>query len=635
MRSILSLVILILFIGSHVQSQNDSDIPKSTKINAVETQLGSIKTSIDLTNIVDDKAPVTIDPEDFKQDVVIYRLPKVIPGTYRISDFGVFIDDFKAYDHNGEEMEFTKTDSNSWTIPNATELDKISYWVNDTYDVENTPGLTTPFSPSGTNIEAENFVLNLPGFIGYFEDFESNQYFLDITSPANFKSSSALQIVNSSVSEDGSKTITNYYAPRYFDITDNPAMYGNFDIEEFQIGDIKIVFSVYSPNGVHSAKDLKETIFKMMEAQKTYMGDINSTARYDIFLYLSEMNETSPTGFGALEHHTSTVVVMPEHMPFDALATSLIDIVSHEFFHIVTPLTIHSEDIHYFDYYEPTFSKHLWLYEGVTEYFATLFQIDQGLVVEDEFLTKIIEKIQTASGLDDTMSFTEMSENVLVSPYAENYFNVYQKGALIGMCIDIIMREESEGNRGILSLMKELSLKYGKNRPFEDDKLFEEIVKMTYPSIGEFFETHVDGNTPIDYITFFEKVGLEKKESLVETNYIQNNGALILSPSADGTIRFNELVSENSFWHEQGALPDDVIYEINGAVITMQNAQQVFTEAYMWKPGTTVSVKLNRNDEEIVIETELTQSYTTGLQLVSKEDATKEQLELRKAWLKG
>jgi predicted metalloprotease with PDZ domain len=246
-----------------------------------------------------------------------------------------------------------------------------------------------------------------------------------------------------------------------------------------------------------------------------------------------------------------------------------------------------------------------------------------------------MEKIQTASGLDDTMSFTEMSENVLVSPYAENYFNVYQKGALIGMCIDILMREESDGNRGILSLMKELSQKYGKNRPFEDDKLFDEIVKMTYPSIGDFFETHVVGNTPIDYNIFFEKTGLEKKESLVETNYIQNNGALIVSPSADGTIRFNELVTDNSFWKEQGALPDDVIYEINGTLVTMQNAHQVFTEAYLWKPGTSVTVKLKRADEEISIETELTQSYTTGVQLVSKEDVTKEQLDLRAAWMKG
>jgi predicted metalloprotease with PDZ domain len=224
---------------------------------------------------------------------------------------------------------------------------------------------------------------------------------------------------------------------------------------------------------------------------------------------------------------------------------------------------------------------------------------------------------------------------VLVSPYAENYFNVYQKGALIGMCIDILMREESNGNRGILSLMKELSLKYGKNRPFDDEKLFEEIIKMTYPSIGEFFETHVVGNTPIDYNTFFERVGLEKKETQVETNYIQNNGALIVSPSADGTIRFNQLVSDNSFWNEQGVLPGDVIYEVNGTVVTMQNANQVFTEVFLWKPGNEIKVKLKREGEEVVIDAELTPSYTTGVQLISKEDVTEEQLELRSAWMKG
>ena len=110
---------------------------------------------------------------------------------------------------------------------------------------------------------------------------------------------------------------------------------------------------------------------------------------------------------------------------------------------------------------------------------------------------------------------------------------------------------------------------------------------------------------------------------------------MIVSPSADGTVRFNDLVLDNSFWEEQGALPDDVIHEINGTVITMQNAQAEFTKAYMWKPGTEVSVKLKRGNEEVLIETELTQSYTTGVQLVTKEDASQEQLELRSAWLKG
>ncbi len=635
MKNIITSIFTILIFSITGYSQVNDVPSKAAKIDAVESEIGTIETFIDLTQVVDDKVPVIIKPDHFKKDTVIYRMPKVIPGTYAISDFGNFIEDFKAFNNKGEELEVSHSDQNSWVITNATELDKITYLVNDTFDVENSGEIATPFSPSGTNISEDNFVLNFPGFIGYFESFEHNQYKVDITAPSSFNNSSALQQVGEEYSKDSLKVTRNYYAPRYFDIQDNPMMYGDFDIEEFQVGDIKVVLSVYSPNKVYTAEDLKGIVSEMMDAQKKYLGDINTTARYDIFLFLSTMDESSPSGFGALEHHTSTVVVMPENMPLEAMESGMIDIVSHEFFHIVTPLSIHSEDVHYFNYYEPTFSKHLWMYEGVTEYFATLFQIDQGLVTEEEFYSKIMGKIQTASGLDDTMSFTEMSENVLVSPYAENYFNVYQKGALIGMCIDIILREESQGQRGILSLMKELSLRFGKNQPFEDDELFDEIVKMTYPSIGAFFETHLIGTTPIDYSIYFEKVGLEITESSIETNYIQNNGALILSPNTSGTINFNDLVEENSFWKEQGALSGDVIFEINGTEVTMQNAQQVFTEVYMWVPGLEVVVKLKRGDEEIVIETKLTQSYTKGSGLKVMEDASENQRELRNAWLKG
>ncbi len=200
---------------------------------------------------------------------------------------------------------------------------------------------------------------------------------------------------------------------------------------------------------------------------------------------------------------------MPEAIPAEGLAESLIDTISHEFFHIVSPLSIHSEDVHYFDYHEPTFSKHLWMYEGVTEYFANHFQVYEGLISEEEFYANMMGKIQTSQMMNDSMSFTEMSENVLVQPYAQQYYNVYMKGALIGMCIDILMREESNGQRGILSLMKELSNKYGKNKPFEDDSLFDEITALTYPSIREFLDTHVAGTTPIDYDVFFAKMGLE------------------------------------------------------------------------------------------------------------------------------
>ena len=116
-------------------------------------------------------------------------------------------------------------------------------------------------------------MLNLHGFIGYFDSLKNNQYKLDVTAPADFVRTSALQTVNTSTSEDGKNVTTSYFAPRYFDITDNPMMYGKLDVEEFMVGDIKIVLSVYSPNQVHTAASLKETMYTMMEAKKKYLGD--------------------------------------------------------------------------------------------------------------------------------------------------------------------------------------------------------------------------------------------------------------------------------------------------------------------------------------------------------------------------
>lgn len=627
MKKLLFTIAIATLVSSCGTKSTNNDLAISSPINA----------TLDLTKVDNDRIPVVINPARFTKETVTYRIPKVIQGTYSVSDFGKYVDDFKAYDYDGNEMSFKKESTNTWTIANATKLDKITYLVNDTFDIETSGGIggDNPFSPAGTNIDPKNYVLNLHGFIGYFDSLKNNQYALDMISPKDFVRTSALQEVKTKKKKGN--IITSYFAPRYFDITDNPMMYGELDVEEFMVGDIKIVLSVYSPNKVHSAASLKETMYKMMQGQKSYLGAVNNTPRYDIYLYLADMeNETSPKGFGALEHHTSTVVVLPEQSTKEELDASMIDVVAHEFFHIVTPLSVHSEDVHYFDYSKPTFSKHLWMYEGITEYFAQHFQIYEGLIEEDKFYATIFQKINTSMGMDDAMSFTTMSENVLEEPYASNYYNVYMKGALIGMCIDILMREESNGNRSTLSLMKELSAKYGKNKPFVDDTIIAEITEMTYPSVGEFLKTHVEGTTPINYEDFFAKVGLGFVEGQVETNYIQNAGTLILSGNpANGTVFFSDLVKDNSFWNEQGVQPNDVIKEVNGTVVTLQNANDVFTEVFQWQPGRDIEVKLMRDDKEVVIKTTTTQSYTNGKSLKVLPNATEAQNNLRKAWLKG
>ena len=596
-----------------------------------------IATTIDLTKIVDDKAPVTINPGRFITDKVVFRLPRIIQGSYDVDDFGKFIDDFKAFDYEGNLLSVTKIDDNTWEISNAKKLDKLEYYVNDTYDIETRGGIggEVPFSPGGTNISTENYVLNLHGFIGYFDSLKNAQYTLDVTAPANFERTSALENISLNSSPDGTKITTSYFAPRYFDITDNPMMYGKLDVEEFLVGDIKIVLSVYSPNKRHSASSLKETVYKMMEAQKAYLGDMNTTKRYDIYLYLSDGSKEQPKGFGALEHHTSTVAVLRENSTKESLAKSITDVIAHEFFHIVTPLTVHSEDVHYFDYNQPTFSKHLWMYEGVTEYFAQHFQVYEGLVKPKDYYGVVNNQIRVSQNYyDDAMSFTEMSEYVLEEPFKTNYSNVYQKGSLIGMCIDILMLEESNGNRSMLSLMKELSNSYGINKPFNDESIIDEIIKMTYPSIGEFLNTHVAGNTPINYGMFFEKVGLKFDESQIETGFIQSGKGSIFEADQDKDIlSFSSNVTGNSFWTENGVMPNDIIKSVNGTEANIVNARSILMKMYASKIGDDINVVLERNGEEVIVNTKLTQAYTTVRKIVENENATTRQIELRKAWL--
>jgi predicted metalloprotease with PDZ domain len=104
---------------------------------------------------------------------------------------------------------------------------------------------------------------------------------------------------------------------------------------------------------------------------------------------------------------------MPE-MPDNILIPQLREIAAHEFFHIITPLNIHSEEIQYFDYDNPKMSDHLWLYEGTTEYHAHAMQVKYGFYSADAFLQTLKEKMTGAQfAFNDTLPFTEMSKGCL------------------------------------------------------------------------------------------------------------------------------------------------------------------------------------------------------------------------------
>lgn len=593
----------------------------------------NLKITLDLVNINEDRVMVTHNPGVIEKDAIKYFIPKTIPGTYAINDYGQFSENFKAYNYDGEEIDVERINDNTWQIKNAQELDKVTYLVNDTFDMKGEGGT---FSPAGTNIDKdENFMLNLHGFVGYFTGMQEETHELLIQHPDHLVSATTLPLAKQTEKENF--TVDQYVTDRYFGIIDNPIMYAEPDTTSFDIQGMKVQLSMYSPNDTYSTDDLKSTLEEMVQAQKSFLGEIDNTPVYNIMLYLSDQQKPDARGFGALEHHTSTSVVLPESIPKERLKQSMTDIVSHEFFHIITPLNVHSKEVHYFGYNNPDMSQHLWMYEGVTEYFANLFQINQGLISEDDFYQRINDKIQTASSFDRSMSFTKMSKNIYDDPYKDSYYNVYQKGALIGMCLDIRLRELSDGQMGILDLMKQLVNKYGKDKPFNDDALFDEIVAMTYPEIADFFDKHVKGTTPLSFDKFFAKVGLEKETKMQKTGYfLDGQNPFINVDQSTGDIFFRKSYPMNTYFKDLGLQPGDVIKSINGEEFSMQNVRSMIGASMGWQAGDDFKIIVTRDGKDMSFKGELEQPMLKKSTLKAKElDKESEAFKLRQAWLKS
>src|SRR6476661_2525521 len=58
--------------------------------------------NVDLKKLTDDKLQVELLTPNVKGATAVFAFPKIIPGTYSISDYGKFISNVKAFDKAGK-----------------------------------------------------------------------------------------------------------------------------------------------------------------------------------------------------------------------------------------------------------------------------------------------------------------------------------------------------------------------------------------------------------------------------------------------------------------------------------------------------------------------------------------------------
>jgi len=582
---------------------------------------------LDLNKISNDLIQITLTTPEIKTDKIIYNIPKIVPGTYHIYDFGQYVMDFEALDKDGRSLSVNQLDKNRWEIENAKNMTKISYWVEDTWDA-NVDELV--FEPGGTNIEKdENVVLNNHGFFGYFDGMKHNKYEINVTRPENFYGSTGLTTIKTT------GNIDQFTTDNYMDLVDAPIMYNVPDTTSFVIGGAEILISVYSKNKSATALEIAEDIKEILELQKEYLGGTLPVDKYAFIIYLYA-GASGSGGSGALEHSYSSFYYLPE-MSAERLSGFIVRVAAHEFFHIVTPLNIHSKEIGDFDYINPKMSKHLWMYEGVTEYFAGHVQVYGGMQTPQEYLEVIESKLTGANYFKDDLSFTELSLGCL-DEHENQYGNVYQKGALIGMCLDILLRDYSDGKVGVKDMMLMLSEEYGKYKSFDDDKLFDKIAKLSSSEIRTFFTNHVEGTTELPLKEVLNKVGITFKKDVTIKEITLGGISLSYNPETK-RLFVADVSNINEFGKSLGYKTNDELISVNVVKIEVDKAQEQMDEFKKnTKPGDKVEVIVARK-EKGKMKTKKLKGKAILVEKAKKyliefnDNATKEQLLIRNAWL--
>ena len=516
------LIIIVIII---IISGCSSSIPELNYTPTEQYSLDKYSYSVDLTRVKNDRVYVHLHCPGLRQERVIFHFPKTIPGTFRELDYGEMIQEFKAKDSQGDSLPVQKIGNNIFEITQAEDLATIHYWVDDTWDHPKAKMRIWPMG--GTNIEdSTNFVINASGWFGFFEELENVPVQLALEKPDGTMSFSALP------SSDQSDEIDIFRARNYHHLIDCPIMVSKPDTTTFIVSNTKIHIESFHANGqVGYAEVIKKEIQPSIEAVATFTDSL-PVYEYHFILYISDgkklmetlqskeegfftkaktvMDNVTLFGSGALEHGNSSFYALTDFG--DTTFTSMIKRVAlHEFMHIFTPLNLHSKYIGDFDYVNPQMSKHLWLYEGITEYFASLILVQAGLITPKEFFSdRLSKKISSAARYPEKkISFTEMSENVFQKKYQRHYYQVYKRGALIGLLLDIEIIRLTNGKKTLKDVVIELAGKYGPNRSFNEQTFFDEFTSLVHPELRQWFKDHVEGTVPLDVAKGLDLIGVE------------------------------------------------------------------------------------------------------------------------------
>jgi len=572
---------------------------------------------IDITHPADDLFHVTVQTRNLRPENNVYNFAATAPGTYSILDFGRFVKSFSVFDANGKPINVEQISTNRWRIEDPEHVALLRYDVEDTFDAEVSEHSVAPMCGSG--IDTTYAAFNTFSVLGYFEGLQSSPIRMRIQYNPDWMIGCAMD-----VDESG------FYVAQTFDrLADCPVLVGQLTFAETQVNDIDVEVYVFAPDTAVSAPKVLTLADDVLQSAGEFIG-YSPVPYYKFLMVLLDgptFRRYGLTSAGALEHSYSSLYVLPtSEQDLPELRSTM----AHEFMHILTPLNLHSEIIHTYNFTVPTPSEHLWLYEGVTEWVSDIMQLRSGLITTEEYLQQVSQKLRVNDGFNKDMSLTQMALTVYTPEGGGQFGNVYNRGAVTATYLDIRLLELSNGTRGLRELFLDLLDQYGKERPFPEDSFFSVITENTYPEIGEFIDSYIRGSKALPTEEYLGRLGFR---------YIAQRPSADERPSFGVPITVNEdreiivaNVPEESI--ESGFQEGDVLLRLFGTELNLANAREVFNSILTMKVGDPYEVVVRRKGQEMTLQGKLLRRMSRHV-FEDMGDLTEAQRALRERWLRN
>ncbi|HKV75641.1 MAG TPA: hypothetical protein VJN95_14065 [Gemmatimonadales bacterium] len=415
-----------------------------------------------------------------------------------------------------------------------------------------------------------------------------------------------------------------YGEKNYHDLADMPFYIGRFDLDSAQISG-KWTRMASWPAGHLSGTNrdaMWDALKKVIPAESAVFGE-TPWDNYTVFLGF-------PPTFGgatALEHQSSNLGLY-----FRGFVSSpgLANVVAHEIFHAWNVKRLRPADMVPYRYNRENPTTLLWVSEGFSDYYADLAEVRGGAIDSTAWADNTVGHILTFTN-SPPVSVEDASLAVWVHPLDGTDMLYYDKGAIVGLLLDIQIRDASDNAGSLDGVMRSLyQSTYKQGKGFTNEQFWAAVSRNAGGrSFAEFSRHYVEASEPLPLDSVLALAGLKL---ISEKSRVPRLG---INTMGDTTgLRITGVVEGGPYAAAGGQVGDTVLV-LGGVPYKNDLNMNTFRHTWAGRDGESFPVEIRRAGQPMTLTVKVMLVDRTDTRLLFDSTASARALRVRQGLLHG